>query len=232
MTIFVRSQANQKKVVKVMPNGQDPVILSHENTGQITINIEDPNKPKQPQKFIKKTEPKESVSAKVKHAFLGPDVDKVGDYILKEYMVPTGKKLLNSGIQGLLRKLSDGVQVLLFGRVVSTQNGGVDYTSFANPSVGSSSSGQNSVKAYKLMDAVETFTFPTRQVAQDTLDYLRGRIKTYGSTSVADYYEYIGSAINYMMVDKGWVNLDGARVISTPEGFIIDLPRPISLKRG
>ena len=216
-----------------MPNGQEPVILNHEpNNGQIKISIEDPNKPKQPPKFIKKAEPKESVGTKVKHAFLGPDVDKVGDYILKEYMVPTGKKLLNNGIQGLLHKLSDGVQVLLFGRVVSTQNGGVDYTSFANPNIGSGSSGQSTVKAYKLMDAVETFTFPTRQVAQNTLDYLRGRIKEYHSASVSDYYEYIGSPVDYMMVDRGWMNLDGARVISTPDGFIIDLPRPISLKRG
>lgn len=216
-----------------MPNGQEPVILNHEPNGtQIKINIEDPNKPKQPPKFIKKTEAKESVGTKVKHAFLGPDVDKVGDYILQEYMVPTGKKLLNNGIQGFLRKLSDGVQVLLFGRVVSTQNGGVDYTSFSNPNIGPGNAGQPAVKAYKLMDAVDTFTFPTRQGAQDVLNYLRGRIQTYKSASVADYYEYIGSPVDYMMVDRGWMNLDGARVISTPDGFIIDLPRPVSLKRG
>lgn len=216
-----------------MPNGQDPVILNHEpNAGQIKINIQDPNKPKVQPKFIKKTEAKESVSTKVKHAFLGPDVDKVGDYVLKEYMVPTGKKILNNGLQWFLHKLSDGIQVLLFGRVVSTQNGGVDYTSFSNPNIAPNSNGQPAVKAYKLLEAVDTFTFPTRQGAQEALDYLKGRISVYKSASVADYYENIGAPVDYMMVDRGWVSLDSARIISTPDGFIIDLPRPIALKRG
>lgn len=213
-----------------MPNGQEPVILNAEPK-QIKINIEDPNKPKPQPKFSKKDPPKETFGTKMKHAFLGPDVDKVGDYMLNEYLVPTSKRLLNNASQNFLKKLGDGIQVLLFGKVVNTQNGGVDYTSFYNPKVGNSGQQQN-VKAYKLMDAVETFTFPNRTIAQETLEYLRGRIREYGSASVLDYYEYIQAPFDYMMGNKGWINLDNARIITSPEGFQIDLPRPISLKRG
>lgn len=213
-----------------MPNGQDPVILSSEPSGQIKININDPTKPKQPPKFTKRIEAKESVGTKLKHAFLGPDVDKVGDYVLKEYLEPTGKRLLNNTAQGLLKRIGNGIQVLLFGKVITEQNGGVDYTSYYNPNVGTTQ--QQTQKAYKVMDAVDIFAL-SKTDADDTLAYLRGRIREYGSASVIDYYEHIGAPLDYMMADRGWRNLDSARVLPMPgNGYYIDLPRPIYLKRG
>lgn len=210
------------------PN-QEPVILSQE-PGPVRININDPTKkPSGPPKFKSQKPPKETVGVKLKHAFLGPDVDKVGEYVVKEYLEPAGKRMVNNASQNILKKIGDGIQILLFGKIISTQNGGVDYTSFYNPSI---APGQQPVKAYKLLDAVDTFTFPTNSAATEVLNYLKGRIRTYGSVSVADYYENIGATVDYMMVDRGWINLESARVISTPDGFIIDLPRPIGLKRG
>ena len=212
-------------------NGQGPVILSQEPVaGNVHINIQDPNKPKSPPKYVNKLPPKETVGTKLKHAFLGPEVDKVGEYVVKEYLEPAGKRMLNNASQNILKKIGDGIQILLFGKIVSTQSGGVDYTSFYNPNIAPGQ--QQAPKAYKLLDAVDTFTFRTNADAQAALNYLRGRIATYKSVSVADYYENIGAAVDYMMVDRGWLNLDNARVISTPDGFIIDLPRPILLKRG
>lgn len=212
-----------------MPNGQDPVILSTE-PGHVKINIEDPNKPKKP-KYTQRVEAKEKVSTKLKHAFLGPDVDDVGNYVLKEYLEPTGKRLLNNTAQGLLKKISNGIQILLFGKVVTTQNGGVDYTSYYNPNITSNPS-QQQQKAYKVMDAVDIFAL-SREDAMETLAYLRGRIREYGSASVIDYYEHIGAPLDYMMADRGWRNLDAAQILPMPgNGFYIDLPRPIYLKRG
>ncbi len=211
-------------------NEQQPVILSQE-PGSVKISIEDPTKPKQPAKYKDRLPPKETTSTKLKHAFFGPDVDKVGDFVLEEYLKPAGKRMLNNASQSILKKIGDGIQVLLFGRVISNQNGGVDYTSFYNPNVAPGGQPQ-APKAYKLVDAVDTFTFATRHDAEETLSYLRGRIATYKSASVADYYEHIQAPVDYMMVDRGWINLDNARVISNPSGFIIDLPRPIALKRG
>lgn len=214
-----------------MPNGQDPVILSTEPSNTIKINIDDPTKPKKP-KFTKQIKAKETVGTKVKHAFLGPDVDNVGDYVLKEFLVPTGKRLLNNTAQGLLKRISNGIQVLLFGRVITGQDGGVDYTSYYNPNVGNNQNQQQTQKAYKVMDAVDIFAL-SREDAMETLSYLRGRIKEYGSASVIDYYEHIGAPLDYMMADRGWKNLDSTQILPMPgNGFYIDLPRPIYLKRG
>ena len=60
---------------------------------------------------------------------------------------------------------------------------------------------------------------------------MKGRIATYGSASVLNYYELVGEQVDYMMADRGWLDLSTAEVRSAPEGFIIDLPRPIMLKR-
>lgn len=211
-----------------MAGNNEPVILNQEPNA-VRINIQDPNAPKKQPKFANRIPAKESTASKIKHAFLGPDVDNVGEYVLKEYLEPAGKRMVNNASQTLLKKIGDGIQVLLFGKVV-TQNGGVDYTSYSNPNVAPGYN--NQPKVYKLLDAVDTFTFRTHADAVETLNYLRGRLATYKSVSVADYYENIGAPVDYMMVNRGWVNLDSARVVSTPDGFIIDLPRPIALKLG
>lgn len=213
-----------------MPKNEEPVILSHDPNTQIKISIEDPSKPKQA-KFTNQIKAKESVGTKLKHAFLGPDVDDVGNYILKEYLEPTGKRMLNNGAQGILKHIGNGIQILLFGKVVNQQNGGVDYTSYYNSNIGPGGQ-QQQQKSYKVMDAVDTFTM-SRENALETLAYLKGRIKEFGSASVLDYYEHIGAPLDYMMSDRGWKNLDNVQVLPLPgNGFYIDLPRPIYLKRG
>ena len=214
-------------------NGQEPVILNHHPDG-IQVNINDPNKPRNKPKFTERKPPKETAGQKIKHAFFGPDVDDVGKYMLKECLEPIGKRMVNNASQSILKRIGDAIQILLFGKVVSNQNGGVDYTSFYNPAIGSngiSPSGQP-MKVYKVMDAVDTFTFANRADAEETLLYLRGRIKAFGSSSVIDYYEHINAPVDYMMADRGWVDLTNARVIPTPNGYELDLPKPILLKRG
>ena len=47
-----------------------------------------------------------------------------------------------------------------------------------------------------------------------------------------NYYEAVNEPVDFMMANKGWTNLNAATVKDTPEGFIIDMPRPIMLKRG
>ena len=207
-----------------------PVIMDN----KMVITIRDPNAPEEVNKKVvqgqvKRVKQKEKVSKKLIHAFLGPDVEKPGEYIVDNYLVPTGLRMLNNAGQTILKHASDGLQMLLFGKVVNQgSNGQVDYTSFAN-------GGQSSVqpRAMKLMDAVETLVFTNRVDAERVLAEMRGRIQAYGSVSVLDYYEAAGQPIgnmDYVFKDRGWMNLDNARVLSAPEGFMVDLPRPVNLR--
>lgn len=205
-----------------------PVILSEEPEN-FKISIEDPSKPKPQNVAVKKIPKKPTVGEKLVGAFFGQDVtpQTLGDHILNEYAVPTGKRLLNNAAQSTLKHLGDGIQVLLFGKVINSNNGPTDYTSFSNPNTVNSQP-----QAHKLMDQVETFAFSSRNDAGQVLEYLRGKIATYGSASVLDYYEKVGEPVDYMMANKGWMDLSTAQIRIAPEGFIIDLPRPIALKRG
>lgn len=208
---------------------EQPVIL-RSDPAEVRINIDDgkPKKAKEAQ-YLSRTPAKQSFGTKMKHAFLGPDVDNAGDYILNEYLVPTGKRMVNNASQNILKKIGDGIQFLLFGKVIQGKERYEDFTSYSKPNQGQ---GQTNTMAYKVADAVDTFAL-TNEKAHETLAYLRGRIREYGSTSVLDYYEYIGAPMDYTLSDRGWKNLDSATIKPMPgTGFYIDLPRPIFLKKG
>ncbi len=212
----------------------DPVILSEEPS-TVRINIQDPNKPKQSPggKLIKKPK-KVPWYDRLLSGLFGNDVnhDNIGEHFINDWAVPTGKRMLNNGIQSGLKRAGDATQVLLFGRVVSSSNGPTDYTSFSNPNVAQKPGG------YRVMDQVDVFAFTDKRKAEECLAYLRGRIQTYGSASVVDYYEWINTnlqvdiPLDYNMTYRGWVDLNNVIITPDPNGFIINLPRPVGLKRG
>lgn len=215
-----------------MRMADEPIIMSEEPE-EVKINISDPSKPPSSKQIAtaKKLPPKENIIDKAIHGFYGNDVNRsnLGEYILKERIEPIGKRMINNGAQNILKRLGDAVQVIIFGKVVNT-NGPTDYTSFSNPNVINQKS--TAPTAHKLMDQVDQFAFSTRNDASKVLEYLRGKIATYGSASVMDYYEAVNEPVDYMMANRGWMDLSMATISISAEGFIIELPRPILLKRG
>ena len=214
----------------------DKVILSEEPSN-VRINIQDPNKPKQQQSAGKMVKVQQKIPFwdRIISALFGSDVtsQNLGEHLLNDYAIPTGKKMLNNGIQSTLKRTGDAAQVLIFGKVINSNNGPTDYTSFSNPNAVQKIQG-----AYRVMDQVDTFAFRRREDADNCLSYLRGRIKEYGSVGVIDYLEWINANLNmnipldYNMTDRGWMDLNMARVSQSAEGFIIEFPRPYLLKRG
>ena len=214
-----------------MANNNDPVILSEEPSS-VRINIQDPNKPAAGGKMIKK-EKKVPWYDKVISALFGTDVnhENIGEHFINDWAVPTGKRMLNNGVQSGLKKAGDATQMLLFGRVVNSSNGPTDYTSFSDPNVAQKPGG------YRVMDQVDVFAFTMKSKAEECLTYLRGHIREYGSSSVLDYYEWINTHIpvveiplDYNMTYKGWMDLNNVGIIPDPNGFIINFPRPVGLK--
>lgn len=212
----------------------DPVILSEE-PGNVRINIQDPNKPRQSAggKMIKKAQKIPWYDRLISGLF-GNEVnhENLGEHIINDWAVPTGKRMLNNGIQSGLKRTGDAAQVLLFGRVVNSLNGPTDYTSFSNPNAVQKPGG------YRVMDQVDVFAFTDKRKAIECLEYLRGRIGTYGSASVVDYYEWINTnlqvdiPLDYNMTYRGWVDLSNVTISPDPNGFIINFPRPVGLKKG
>jgi len=213
----------------------EPIIMSEEPTS-VKINIQDPSKPKtvsQGGRMVKRA-PKVTFWDKVISALFGSEVNSqnLGQHLIDDYAVPTAKRMINNGIQSGLKRTGDAAQVMLFGKVVNSNNGPTDYTSFSQP---------NNVQkpgGYRVMDKVDTFAFTSRQKAIECLEYLKGRIQKYQSVGVLDYFEWINNELNmdipldYNMANRGWVDLSMATVSVAAEGFIIELPRPIALTKG
>ena len=219
-----------------MANNDDPIILSEEPS-KVRINIQDPNKPKSNAggKMIQK-EKKIPFWDRVVSAFFGKDVNthNVGKYLVDEWAVPTGLKMLNNGIQSTLKRTGDAAQVMLFGRVVNSNSGPVDYTSYSKPNGNVASPG-----GYRVTEHVDVFAFTNKSKAEECLTYLRGRIQTYKSVGVLDYFEWINDNVpgveiplDYNMANRGWVDLSNVTVMPDPNGFIINLPNPVFLKKG
>lgn len=72
--------------------------------------------------------------------------------------------------------------------------------------------------------------FPTRGDAEIVLEELEAAIEMYGQVSVADLYDLAGVTCNTYTANRyGWEDLRNARVVSTRDGYIIQLPRTVQI---
>ena len=62
------------------------------------------------------------------------------------------------------------------------------------------------------------------------LDTLLKLVEDYDVARVADYYQLVGRTGSWTDNEWGWTNLSDSRVRRIPEGYILELPRPVSLK--
>lgn len=75
----------------------------------------------------------------------------------------------------------------------------------------------------------ENICFDEYGDAQDVLDGLYDCLGRYEKVRVFDLYDLAGVATNSTDRNYGWTDLRGTRIISTRDGWMIDLPRAIPL---
>lgn len=71
--------------------------------------------------------------------------------------------------------------------------------------------------------------FNDRAEADLVLDRLMDLIDTYGVATVADFYDLAGISTDYPDNSWGWERLGGAAIRRTRAGYILDLPRPVTI---
>jgi len=70
----------------------------------------------------------------------------------------------------------------------------------------------------------------TRTEAEDVLSGLFDILTRYESTSVADLYSLVGISAEFTDNDWGWTDIRGTGIVRVGNGYLLDLPRPESLK--
>lgn len=71
--------------------------------------------------------------------------------------------------------------------------------------------------------------FNDRAEADLVLERLMDLIDTYGVATVADFYDLAGISTDYPDNSWGWERLGGAAIRRTRAGYILDLPRPVTI---
>ena len=166
--------------------------------------------------------PKKKTNAeKLAELFLPEDVDNFKTYILRDILIPAGKKTL-----------SEIVDIFLYGsagRNKKTTNASkVSYRAYYDEANGRRDSAPVRPKqSYSYDDVV----FNNRPDAEEVLMSLEECIGLYGHVSVRDFYDAVGITGNYTDHNYGWTDLHTAKIVRLTDGdYTIKLPRAIPLK--
>ena len=173
---------------------------------------------------------KKSVWKKGVGLIISEDANTIGDFIIRDVVVPS--------IKNLLYDISVGAAGLLFhgdSKVKKKKNsffsGSSDSTYIYQNAYDRMydkdklPSAKNVTDKYKGRIDIDDLILGTRPEATEVLEVLCDRVEMYGQVSCQDLYDLldIGSA-PHSAVKWGWKDLSTAKVRSVREGFLIDLP--------
>lgn len=171
---------------------------------------------------------KPSPFKRFKEAFFGEDIGSVGDYILYDVLIPairdTLEDMVNNGLHMLLTGDSRGRR----------REGRSTYVSYNSYSRGRSiesrdrdrDRGYRSRRSNDIQDIICQDRGEAEQVLDELLDY----VDRYGQATVADLYDLVGITTSITDNNWGWENLNTARVDRVSGGYLLNLPKPISLR--
>lgn len=179
------------------------------------------------------SEGKKSVAQRLSKYAFGEEVAEPAKYVWTSYLEPTGKRVANDILEYFLQMIKHSFQRWIWNGKTLDDGKWKDRTSFTNYY------GQQSepIKASVMMSPVKELTFGTQADAEKVLAELKGIIEHEGgAVTVREYYETSGCpqlCESGVSSSSGWTNLSKAEVKAQPDGsgFIISLPRPISLSK-
>lgn len=168
--------------------------------------------------------------------------EKRGSRLKSALVAETGRALFEYAIYDVVVPMIKDAAAAMFNRALygdgrgypvgrGSSYGRTDYGAYSRPRADGSVRDPRRelsprVKSQHNFDEV---VFNDRAEADLVLERLMDLIDTYGSATVADFYDLAGISTDYPDNDWGWERLGGAAIRRTRAGYILDLPRPISI---
>jgi len=180
------------------------------------------------QKITKKgvAKTKKSLGKKFQETFLGENISNMGDYILKDVLIPTVKNLIFDTI-------SNGVEMALFGSVRSRKKSGIgkfiSYSDYYEKNRRDYRGREDSFRERSNMK-YDDIILESRAEAHEVLDNLLEYIDKYEAVSIGELYDLVGITSNFTDYKWGWDSLGSARIVAVRGGYLLDLPKAILLK--
>ena len=154
--------------------------------------------------------------------FIAEDVRTVKNHIFMDVVVPAIKTVI-------VDIVTNGIQMMLWGDTINRgkapgtkYNYGNCYNSLTQPQ----RTQKTNYTGYGYEDPIVT----TRGDAERILQEMSEIIQEYGQASMADLYDRCGITGRPTDMNYGWTEMPGARSIRIPEGYVIQMPRPICIK--
>ena len=162
--------------------------------------------------------------AKLSDVFIAKDAKSVGQFILKDVIIPNMANLLEDiAIKGIRMFLRGDA-----GPSNSTSSIGGSYVSYNQYS--NSQSNQSTQSLASNGFAYKDIVIKDLRDAEQVLKRLREAIAEFGSVSVGDLYDLIGETCPHTANYYGWTNLANAELIRVRDGYFLKLPKALSLK--
>lgn len=165
---------------------------------------------------------KKSGIAKMSDVFIAEDVSTVKNRIFIDVIVPAVKNIISEIV-------TSGIQMILWGDTVKRNNApgtrynyGNCYSSLNQPKQTASTN----YSGYGYDDPVVSSRGDAERILQEMAEIIR----EYDSASIADLYDLCGITGRPTDMNYGWTEMGGARSIRIPEGYLIQMPRPVCIK--
>lgn len=165
---------------------------------------------------------KSSFGSRAIGAFIGEDINNVGEYLVYDVVIPTVKNLLTDMV-------SQGIERLLFGesspRRSSSSGSRVSYGSYSRPGSAPGNRRPASAQSRRYHDFGD-IELESRDEADLVLNRLIDLVDEYGLATVADLYDLCGITTEYTDENWGWTSARNMSVIRSRHGYQLHLPRP------
>lgn len=166
---------------------------------------------------------KRSGLLKMSDVFIAEDIQTVKKNIFTDVVVPSIKAVI-------VDIVTNGIQMFMYGgdAVARNRAPGTKYA------YGSNYNSLNQTKPVQKTTytgyGYEDPIVMNRGDAERILQEMSEIIREYGQASIADLYDLCGITGRQTDMNYGWTEMPGARSIRVPEGYVIQMPRPVCIK--
>ena len=161
---------------------------------------------------------KKSGFRKIADALIVEDAANVKTYIFNDVVIPSIKKTINDLV-------TNSLEMFLFGKSGGTKTTSASKISYRSYYEGKRTPTQDRSTRYGDGLDYDDIEFETRGDAESVLSSMYDVIDRYNVVSVGDFYDLANiQTSNYNLNNYGWTNLNGARVVSTGNGYVIRFP--------
>jgi hypothetical protein len=179
---------------------------------------------------------KKSLFKRFTEIFIGGDSKSVVQYVFSEVLIPQAKDMITEAA-------SSGFERLIYGESrpprrgpgrsnTGYSSGPTNYTRYAvrgNNPIGRAAGDDRRPVHLGRSQTIDDILLATRVEAETVLDRLYDLLKEYESASVADLYSLVGLTSSYVDQKWGWIDLHGSQVRRVRDGYILELPKTVSL---